>query len=114
MSWKSEIELPSSIQVSSSQVRSHVVASDNERKVFVAGGHDNEKNALRNDVCDTTQSATAQAQAQPQIEGRPKRIKQKPSRMRIPSDLDSVQPCIIRWDGRLLAVGCVGSGERCV
>nr|GEX73013.1 hypothetical protein [Tanacetum cinerariifolium] len=30
---------------------------------------------------DTTQSATAQAQAQPQIEGRPKRIKQKPSRL---------------------------------
>ena len=32
-------------------------------------------------VDDTTQSATAQAQAQPQIEGRPKRNKQKPSRL---------------------------------
>ncbi|GJZ87005.1 F-box/kelch-repeat protein-like protein [Tanacetum coccineum] len=31
--------------------------------------------------------------------------------MRIPNDLDSV-PCIIGWDGRLLAVGCVGSDER--
>ncbi|KAI3777802.1 hypothetical protein L1987_47605 [Smallanthus sonchifolius] len=89
-------------------------ASDNDRRIFVAGGHDTEKNALRSgmmyDVAEDNWTVLPDmADERDECKDGAVVALDHSSRTRIPSDMNSVS-CVIECGGQLLAVGSDGFG----